>query len=74
MIEGLEHLPYKERLSNLSLFSLGKIRLRWDLINVYKYLKAGEKQMDEARYFSVVQRDRTKSNGLKLEHGSSIQT
>jgi len=40
-----------------------------DLINVYKYPKGGGRQMDEARLFSsVVCGNRTRSNGLKLEH------
>ena len=39
MIEGLEHLLHEESLSNLGLFSLGKRRMRRELINIYKYLK-----------------------------------
>ena len=36
------------------------------MINVYKYLKGGGRQIDEARFFSVVCSDGTRSNGLKL--------
>ena len=68
MIKGLEHLLYEERLSNLDLFSLGKRRLREDLIDVYKYLMGGGRQIYKARQFLVVCSNRTKSNGLKLEH------
>ena len=39
-----------------------------DLINVYKYLKGGGRQKDEARLFSVMNSNRMRSNGLKLEH------
>ena len=68
IMKGLEHLLHEERLSNLGLFSLGKRGLRRDLINVYKHLKGGGTQMDEAGLFVVVCSDRTRSSGLKLEH------
>jgi len=52
MINGLEHLSYKERVSNLSLLSLGKRRPRRNLVNVYKYLKGGERQIGGSRLSS----------------------
>jgi len=39
-----------------------------DLISIYKYLKGDGRQIDEARHFSVMCSERTRSNGLKLEH------
>ena len=66
MIKGLEHLLREERLSNRDPFSLGKRRLSGDLINVYKSVKGGRRQMDEARLFLVVFSDRTRSNVLNL--------
>ena len=69
MIQGLEHLLYEKRLRDLGLFSLGKRRLRGDPTSVYKYLKGGGRQMDEARLFLVVCSDRTRSDGC---HGFVI--
>ena len=67
MMKGLDHLPYEERLSNLVCSAWGKDRGR-DLINVYKYLKRGGRQIDEARLFLAMRSNRTRSSGLKFEH------
>lgn len=44
MNRGLEHLPLKERLRDMGLFSLDKTRFQGDLIMTSQFLKAVYKQ------------------------------
>ena len=67
-IRRLEHLPCKDRLRELGLFSLEKRRLWGDLIAAFQYLKEAYKQ-EGSQLFERVNNCRTMENGFKLKEG-----
>ena len=69
MIRGLEHLPYKDRLRELGLFSLEKRRLQGDLITAFQCLKGAYTQEALFQLFEWVNNNSTKGNGFKLKEG-----
>jgi len=71
MMRGLEPLCWEERLGELGLLSLGKRRLRGDLIVAFQYLKGAYKK-DGDKIFSRTCCDRTRDNGFKLRGEEEI--
>ena len=68
MIQGMEHLSYKDRLRELGLFILKKRRLQGNLIAAFQYLTESYwKKRD--RLFSRVFGDRIRGNDYKLKEG-----
>jgi len=59
MIQGMEYLPYDDRLREMGLFSLEKIRLGGVLTAAFQYLKGGYKKEGD-RLFSRVCGNRTR--------------
>ena len=68
MLRGLQHLPYKDRLRELGLFSLEKRRLRGDLIAAFQDLQGASKQ-EGRQLLERADNSRTWGNGVKLKEG-----
>ena len=67
MIRGLKHLPYKDRLRELGLFSMEK-RLQAYLFTVCQYLKGAYWKAGEGLYRRACS-NRMRGSGFEVEEG-----
>ena len=68
LMKVLEGKPYKEQLNSLGLFSIGKGRLRADLIRIYSFLTRGGRGAG-TDLSSLVANNRTQGNGRRCGRG-----
>ena len=62
----MQHLPYRDRLRELRVFSLEKRRLWGDLVEAFQYLKGDYRKAGEGLFMGAYN-DRMRKNGFKLE-------